>query len=222
MSLSIRKRLSTNHKGQRILSKQHTRRAHGVDILLSSHKDLRRLKREQDEPSIHGHKVWGSSFLIMDYLDENPPRKHSRVLELGCGWGLGSIYCAKQHDALVTGVDADDAVFPFLDLYAEHNGVVIETQKKRFDQLRKKDLEPYDLIIGSDICFWDELADDLFKLIKRAIKAEVGKIIIADPQRSPFTDLTERCVDQFHAECLSWSVDKPRKASGSLLLIENA
>ena len=203
------------------MSSSATRSAYGVTQLLSSHKDLRRLKAQDDQPSIHGNKFWGSSYLLMDYLEQEPLPKDSKVLELGCGWGLAGIYCAKQQGAKVTGLDADDAVFPYLQLHAEHNGVEIETRQARFEKLAGKQLAEYDVIIGADICFWDELSPILFKLINRAVKAGVKKVIIADPQRPPFFEVAERCIDKHFAELLDWSVEQPRRATGSLLVIEN-
>ncbi len=194
----------------------------GIKILKSGHKDIRRLKRNEEEPSIHGHKMWGSSFMLMDFFKHNPPPKKSRVLELGAGWGQTSIYLAKKHKAKVTATDADPAVFKYLDLFAEHNDVSVKTKVAKFEKLTKKELSKYDIIVGGDICFWDELGDILYKLIKRAIDAGVKQIVIADPQRSPFNDLAERCVKDFHAELLDWDVDKPKRFTGSILLIENA
>ncbi len=202
-------------------TKATTRMAYGVKLLTSQHKDIRKLKRDAEAPSIHGNKFWGSSYLIMDYLQKNPPQKGCRVLELGCGWGLASIYCAKKYKAKVTGIDADDAVFPYLQLHAAHNDVEVKTKKQYFEKITTKQLEKYDMIIAADICFWDDLADIVYKLIRRACKAGVGKIIIADPQRSPFLEMSERCVNKFYAELEPWSVKKPRSASGSLLIIEN-
>lgn len=198
------------------------REAYGVKFLQSRHKDIRRLKRSSIEPSIHGNKFWGSSYLIMDYLQQHPLKEGSKVMELGCGWGLAGIYCAKHFRAEVTGVDADDAVFPYLHLHAEHNKVQIETQKKYFEKITTQQLSQYDVLIGADICFWEELADIVFKLIHRAIKAGVKKIILSDPERAPFFDLSDRCIDKFYAELQPWCVSQPRKASGCLLVIENA
>ncbi|WP_101757180.1 methyltransferase [Oceanicoccus sp. KOV_DT_Chl] len=199
-----------------------TREAFGVTILTSQHKAIRRTKREQETPSIHGNKFWGSSYLIMDYLQQNPPQNGCKVLELGCGWGLAGIHCAKHYQAVVTGVDADSAVFPYLQLHAEANDVAIKTKRQYFEKITTKQLAEYDLIIAADICFWDELADTVFNLIKRACKAGVGKIIIADPERAPFFDLAERCIDQYYAELEHRAIDQPRRATGCLLIIENA
>ncbi len=209
-------------KQQNTASSKHSREAYGISLLTSKHKDIRRLKRESDEPSIHGNKFWGSSYLIMDYLEQNPLKKKCRVLELGCGWGLAGIYCAKTYRAKVTGVDADSAVFPYLNLHADYNGVSIDSKQQYFEKITGKQLAEYDLIIAADICFWDELAETVYKLIKRACKAGVGKIIVADPQRPPFIEMAERCVDKFYGEILAWEVDEPRRATGSLLVIENA
>ena len=201
---------------------KNTREAFGVTILTSQHKEIRKIKREEEAPSIHGNKFWGSSYLIMDYLNENPLKKNCKVLELGCGWGLAGIYCAKIHKAKVTGVDADKAVFPYLELHAEVNGVSVTTKQQYFEKITTKQLAEYDLIIAADICFWDELANTLFNLIKRACKAGVDKIIVADPERPPFFDLANRCIDLFHADLEERAVDEPRRATGCLLIIENA
>ncbi len=199
---------------------KHIRSAYGVDTLLASHPDLRRLKRNEEQPSIHGNKLWGSSYLLMDYFEHHPLPARSRVMELGCGWGTASIYCAKQ-GASVTAVDADPAVFPYLQLFAQHNGVAIDTLAARFEKLTASQLAEYDVLIAADICFWDELADVVFKLVKRAVRAGVKKVVIADPQRPPFWDMAERCVEQFYGEILDWQVTEPRRFTGSLLVIEN-
>ena len=198
------------------------REAYGVKILTSQHKDIRRVKREQQAPSIHGNKFWGSSYLLMDYLLENPPPAGVRVLELGCGWGLAGIHCARQYGAQVTAVDADDAVFPYLQLHCQHNDVSVTTKQQYFEKITTRQLAQYDLIIAADICFWDELANTVFNLINRACKAGVSKIIVADPERPPFYSMAERCMDKFYGELEHRAVDSPRRASGCLLIIENA
>ena len=55
-----------------------SRRAFGVKVLNSNHKDIRRLKREGHIAEIHGNKFWNSSFLIMDHLRKHPLKKRSR------------------------------------------------------------------------------------------------------------------------------------------------
>ncbi|MDE0909856.1 MAG: methyltransferase domain-containing protein [Myxococcota bacterium] len=198
-----------------------SRTAFGLKILNSTHPDVRRLKRDGNIPEIHGHKFWNSSFLIMNYLKKNPLPPRSRVMEMGCGWGLLGIYCAKNFDARVTGTDADKNVFPFLHLHAEINGVKVKTEAARFENLTVERLKKVDVLFGADVCFWDELTPVLFNLIKRARKAGVKKIIISDPSRSPFTELAKRCKDSYDdASVIARSLVRPVRATGELLIIE--
>jgi predicted nicotinamide N-methyase len=192
--------------------------AYGVTILRSAHPEIRGLKKDH-EPEIHGDKLWNSSYLIMDYLQHQGMPPESHVLEVGCGWGLLGIYCAKQFGADVTGVDADPNVFPYLHAQAEANDVVIKTRKSRFESLRRGHLEDYDLMVGGDICFWDELIDPVYKLARRAVKAGVDQIIIADPGRPPFDTVCEMAVKKLGAEVIQWEVKSPTKVNGWLLII---
>lgn len=211
----------TNREPNHKITANNSRQAFGLNILKNNHPAIRKLQRES-ETTIHGNKFWGSSYLLMDYFKDDPIADEAVVMDIGCGWGLGGIYLAKQYNAHVRAVDADENVFPYLHLHAEINNVEVETVKKRFEQIKVKDLEDVDELIGADICFWDELTDEVYKLIKRAIKANVSRIVIADPEREPFFNLAERCIEEFHAELYNWDADEPRRSVGCLLVIENA
>lgn len=198
------------------------RTAFGLKILNSNHKEIRRLKRAGYIADIHGNKFWNSSFLIMDYLKKHPLKKNLRVLEIGCGWGLLGIYCARQFDAQVTGIDADEKVLPYMQLHAEQNGVCIEGKKMTFQQLTTAKLQDFDIIVGADICFWEEMSGMLLNLIKRAKKAGVSQVIIADPCRSPFTDLAQRCQKIYgeQAQIEGKWLKRPVNASGEILVVD--
>jgi hypothetical protein len=43
------------------------RRAFGLTILSSSHPEVRRLQHTAARPSLHGQKVWPTSFVLLDY-----------------------------------------------------------------------------------------------------------------------------------------------------------
>ena len=197
------------------------RRAYGVKILNSNHSEIRRLKREGHQAEIHGNKFWNSSFLIMDYLKKHPLKKNVRVLEIGCGWGLLGIYCARQFNAKVTGIDADKHVLPFLDLHAEMNDVKITGKRMTFQQLSVEKLKGFDVIMGADICFWDEMADLLYNLIGRAMKAGVKQVMISDPCRPPFSNLTARCEEKYgdKVEVVEKWLSRPVHASGEILIV---
>ena len=95
---------------------------YGVHVYRSRHKKIRQLKH-QHSPCYHGFRVWPSSWLLMDFFERTNLPKGTRVMEVGCGWGLGGIYCAKKYGAAVTGVDKDPQVFPYLLLHAEINSI---------------------------------------------------------------------------------------------------
>jgi predicted nicotinamide N-methyase len=197
-----------------------SRERFGIERLLAGHPAMRKLRDEGHIPSIHGTKHWPSADLLIDYLQENPLKKKAGVIDAGCGWGLGGIYCAKNFKSKVTAVDADDAVFPFLQAHAKLNGVKIETLKKKFQNVKKDTLEDMHAVIGADICFWDELVKPLLKLIDRSLDSGVKRVMIADPQRSPFFDLATKCIKRYDADLVEWRSKAYPRISGSILVID--
>jgi predicted nicotinamide N-methyase len=188
----------------------------------SSHPAIRRVKRQGNYPSIHGDKLWKSSCLLIDYLSKNPPEHCRRVIDVGCGWGISGIWCAKTLDAKVTSMDADPDVFPFLEASAELNKVKTRHLVSRFEKLKTRDLKQYDMLIAADICFWDELVNPVCNMVNRAVKAGVKHILIADPERSTFLEMAERCVDRHCADLIEWETRAPIKSRGAIMVIENA
>jgi predicted nicotinamide N-methyase len=197
-------------------------RFHGVKMLTASHATIRRVKRSDAQPSIHGNKLWKSSFLLIDYLKKNPPEHIRTVMDAGCGWGMSGIYCARTYHSQVTSVDADKDVFPYLQANAEANGVAVTTLQKRFEKITTAQLQHYDMLIAADICFWDELVNPVFNLVSRAVKAGVKKIIVADPKRSTFLEMAQRCEQKFAAEVMPWTTTRPVSARGALMVIDQA
>ena len=192
------------------------RQAYGLTILKNSHPEIRRIRRETGYPTIHGNKFWKSTFLLMDYLSEFPPEDGARILEIGCGWGLGGVYCAKTFGARVTSLDADETVFPYLLHHAELNGVEVTPWKNRYEKVRKVDLEEFDLVIAADICFWDSMSKLLFNLVNRAVQADT-RVVMTDPGRPPFREMAEKCVVKFGALYDDWAAPHPYNASGLVL-----
>ncbi|MGB2119493.1 MAG: class I SAM-dependent methyltransferase [Porticoccaceae bacterium] len=192
----------------------------GIKALRSSHPGVRRLKRQQQGHSAHGNKVWRSSFVLMDYLTTYPPAPNSRVLDIGCGWGLTGLFLAKQYAAEVTGIDIDESVAPFLALQADINKCEMEFQARGFETLTGGELANYQTLIGTDICFWDELTQPLFDLLKLATSAGVERIIIADPGRPPFWDLVDRSAETLDATVVTRRIYEPWKTEKYLLVID--
>jgi predicted nicotinamide N-methyase len=194
----------------------------GLTLLSPSHPEVRRLQQATAPPALHGHKVWPTSFVLLDYLHQRGVAPRTRVLELGCGWGLVGIACAKTFQAQVTGLDADPAVFPYLQLHAQYNGVHLATRHGTFADLTPQDLAAFDLIVGADICFWEELVDPIYQLIRDSIAAGVAEILVADPGRPPFDELCAQCLHQGDAEVLAWAMRTPVKESGRILRVIGA
>ena len=193
-------------------------RAYGIRLLLSRHPLIKKLKRE-NSPTSHGNKFWASSWLLMDYFKRHGLAQNTPVMEIGCGWALAGIYCARKHGAQVTGVDIDPDVFPFSRLHAHINGVHISLMKKNFEDLRIKHLKDVAVLIGADICFWDAMVAPLKRLIQRALRAGVPLILMADPVRSPFEELCDYFIRKGTGELMDWNVERPRPVSGQILRI---
>lgn len=197
-------------------------RFRGVIMPTGSHPAIRRLKRQGVYPSIHGNKLWKSSCLLIDYLNRHRPEHKGSVIDVGCGWGVSGIWCAKTLGSRVTSVDADPDVFPFLEASASLNGVETSPLVSRFEKLSTRQLSQFDMLIAADICFWDELVNPVYNMVNRAVKAGVKHILIADPERSTFFEMAERCVDRHCADIVEWQTRSPVKARGAIMVIENA
>jgi len=195
--------------------------AYGIRALLSRHKEIRKLKRLH-APHFHGFRMWPSSWLMMDFLKRCGFPERSKVLDLGCGWGLAGIYCAINHSAAVTAVDIDSEVFPYLKLHARINNVDIKLMQKGFDDIRMEQLKHFQVIIGADICFWDTMVDSLKKLIKRALSTGIHLVIITDPGRSPFENLGHHFVKYGKGDMIDWAADHPYAIEGRILKISGS
>lgn len=193
-----------------------SRELFGLTLLNNRHKDIRALRREHGYPTHHGNKVWRSSLLLMDYLQEFPIPKKARVLEVGCGWAVASLYCAKHFKARVTGLDLDASVLPFAEHHAKVNGVAINTVCQSYEKVTAKMLGEFDVLIGADICFWDELSGKLYNLVRRAHRAGV-RSIITDPGRPPFTQMALKAEEKLEGVIEPWFVPHPHNSRGYVL-----
>lgn len=190
-------------------------KAYGIYLMETRHRLIRRLRKAY-QPSVHGHKTWNSSFLLMDYLIHEPLPRKSRVLEIGCGWGPGSIFCARRFKAQVTALDIDREVFPFLDVLAALNGVEINHLTSRFERLRKDQLAQFDVIIASDICFWESLVKPLNSLVSRALAAGVKRVIVTDPGRPTFYEFCDLARKRQQVELQEWYATEPEYFVGEV------
>lgn len=194
----------------------------GVRALKASHPEVRWLKRHEESPSLHGNKVWHSSFALIDYLHRHPVSPGARVIDVGSGWGLNGIWLARRYGARVLAIDADPAVEPYLRLQARINRVEVEFLPRRFEQIGSRLLEGVELVTGTDICFWDEMVDPLYRLLHRAGKAGVQRAIIGDPGRPPFWALSKRVEKRLGAEVIEHASGRRGAAAKQLLVTDYA
>lgn len=192
----------------------------GYDLKIfgSRDREVRKLKRLH-KPSTYGFRIWTSSWLLMDFLRLKHITWGRSVMDLGCGWGLAGIYCAKRYGSLVTSVDMDAQVFPFLRLHADANGVSVRTIVSNFSDIAQKELSNIDIIIGADICFWDTLVDPLISLIERGFSSGVQLALIADPGRPTFASLSSHFTQRSQGEVIEWSVERPYRIRGQILAV---
>ena len=192
---------------------------YGIKVFRSQNKAIRDLKR-MHRPSFHGFRVWPSSWLLIDYFKCMPLARSSKILDVGCGWGLAGIYCVKNHSSIVTCVDRDPEVFPYVRLHAKINNVDITTLEKGFEELSGKQIKSHEIMIGADICFWDEMVEVLKSLILRAFQFGIKTVIIADPGRTPFESLGRYFIDQGRGQVMNREVNHPHYFQGRLLIIK--
>jgi len=156
---------------------------------------------------------------MIDFIKKMGLPEQTHVMEVGCGWGLAGIFCAKKYEARVVAVDCDSEVFPYLRLQATTNKVSIETMRRRFERIRCSDLMGVEYLIGTDICFWDTLVSPLKNLIRRAKRSGVRMVILADPGRPPFEALASHFNSNGNATLVDWEVRHPRRIYGKILKV---
>jgi len=142
-------------------------------------------------------------------------------MEVGSGWGRVSIYCAKTYQASISCVDIDSEVFLYLQFHVRMNSARVTTMTKGFDDVTDRELQAFDMLIGSDICFWNTMVHSLKGLILRALRADVHLVLIADPGRIPFEQLGEHFVKNLNGKMLRWAVRQPYPIEGEILKVSS-
>ena len=191
----------------------------GLTVYKPGHPSIRRLKRLH-RPSTYGNRVWETSWMLIDFLRNMDLPENLNVLEVGCGWGMPGIYCAKHLKARVTCMDKDAEVFPFLELHADVNRADVSFVKGGFESLTLESLSGVDVLLGAEICFWDEMSSELENLIETARLAGVRLILIADPGRAPFEVLDGFCLGRYNQGAVSWRIQRPYVFNGRILALQ--
>ena len=137
----------------------------GVEIPMSSHPEIKKLKKNYNVHSMHGNKVWNSTLVFLDAFDEVNV-KDKTFADLGCGWGALSCYIQKK-GGIVTGYDQDDSVKPYFDLMCKlMDAYPSFNNQDIFDDSLPLD---FDMYIACDVCFWRHQIDQWLELIDRLV-----------------------------------------------------
>jgi hypothetical protein len=94
------------------------------------------------------------------------------------------------------------------------------TRKGAIGGVTMQQLKGVDVLLGSDICFWEKMVLPLKRLVGRAMRAGVGMVLIADPVRAPFEELADYFIQKDLGEILDWKTRRPRPVHGQILIIK--
>ena len=124
--------------------------------------------------------VWIAGHALAEYL-VTMDISSKRILEVGCGIAVGSLILNRR-GADITAMDYHPEAGKFLERNVELNGdpAIKFVQGNWNDEL--PELGEFDVIIGSDLLYEEEHAEQLAAFLVRKL-APGGQIVIADPGR---------------------------------------
>ena len=156
------------------------------DALLDDPESEKRYATDQSLP--YWPVIWPSGLMLAEQIlvsSESPvARGTCRILELGCGLGLGGI-AAGLVGGSVTFTDYDGDALRFAEYNARLNGVA-DFSVKAMDW-RKPDSELFNWIIASDVLYERRLHELLINVFDQMLLPG-GEVWMTDPQRSAAAD----------------------------------
>ncbi len=141
------------------------------------------------------------------------------MIEIGSGWGITGVYCAKYFSAQVLCTDIDAAVAPYAQLLATVNKTKIDFKPLGFADFSLAKLKGVHTVFGCDMCYSESLIQPLLDLIKQCSKVGVTQFLMSDPGRWPFLDLCKKLKFNKSAHVLSWERVNQPTAQGFVLRI---
>lgn len=153
----------------------------------------------------YGVALWPSAIaLAHDIASRAEDLRGARVLELGAGTGLPGIVAA-SFGASVIQTDKDELAMSACIRNGSRNGAPV-SEHRVADWTRWEDGGSYDLIIGSDILYGEEMHTHLRRIFETNL-AQGGRILLSDPFRAVSLRLLEALEEDGWAVTLSkWSV----------------
>ena len=100
---------------------------------------------------------------------------------------------------------------------ADINDVKVKSSVKDFTKLTGKFLGEAELIVGSDICFWNSLVKPLALTVNRALSNGTKRIIISDPGRPTFYEFCELVGKRHNVLLQEWYSIEPDRYEGEVV-----
>lgn len=136
--------------------------------------------RSKDDEKPHWAYVWASSRALARMILAGPDLTGKRVIELGCGLGLGSLAAAMK-GAQVVATDIRPEAIALIEKNARANGVQVEG--RILDILGPtEDLGSFDGIIAADIFYYEGVMGGTLRFMRRHLRPD-GLGLVVDPYR---------------------------------------
>ncbi|GAB4332324.1 MAG: methyltransferase domain-containing protein [Calditrichia bacterium] len=160
--------------------------------------------RPNDDPDVRDERlpywaeVWPSALALAGHIAENNAvSENQTVLEIGCGLGIPGMVAAKYTEMVLMTDYMEDALF-FTQLNCMTNlGRVPHCKLMDWRQL--EDLEPFDIILASDVVYEKRYFWPLIELFKTLLRPD-GKILLAEPNRS----VAQEFFEVLEGEAFNW------------------
>jgi len=134
--------------------------------------------------------TWPGSFALAEYLLNNYSLEGKRILELGCGTAATGI-ALERAGATVVCTDYDSLALEMAGYNARLNGCRSITMS--FLDWYSPDLNGrFDLIVGSEVVYFEKSFDPLIGVLKKHIKPK-GAIVLSDQSRPQMKIFLEKC-----------------------------
>jgi predicted nicotinamide N-methyase len=174
--------------------------------VLSHEQELAFLRGEHTTRRPYGIVLWPAAIALAHDVAARD-LAGTRILELGAGTGLPGIVAASR-GAHVVQTDRQQLVLHVCRQNAERNGVTT-IEHRTADWTAWEDRERYDVILGSDILYAEELHAPLRRIFEANL-APRGTVLLSDPFRAPSLGLLEAMErDGWRITMDRWTVERP-------------
>ena len=95
--------------------------------------------------------------------------------------------------------------------------VGVRKRGRDFTKMPGNLLGEQNVIVGSDVCFWDSLVDPLVKMTWRALKNGTKRVVIADPGRPTFYEFCDKVGAKSRVSLQEWYCIEPDRHIGEVV-----